>query len=91
MKKFADKLLAASEDEDISREELQELLRQASEKIRGNDAFEALERLDALNTLRAQRGEPLLGLESILDDWSISQGDLPWTDLDEDTETKGSA
>ena len=66
-------------------------MRQAAEKIRGNDAFEALERLDAMNTLRAQRGEPLLALESIFDDWSISQGDLPWNDLDEDTETKGSA
>lgn len=91
MTKFANKLLAASADESLTRTELRELLRQAALRIRSYDALDALARLDAMNTLRAQRGEALLGLKDILDDWSISQGDLPWNDLDEDTETKGSA
>ncbi len=88
---FVEELLAASEDQILSRSELQELLRSAASRLREQEAADALERLCNINDVRARKGLPVVGLDAILEDWSIAQGDGPFNDLDEDTETKGSA
>lgn len=91
-KTFADELLAGSEDESLSRAELQQLLRRAALTLQEADpSAGVLDRLAMINEARARRGEKLLGIDAILDDWSIAQGEMPVTDLDEDTETQGNA
>ncbi len=90
---FADELLAASEDESLTEDELRSWMRRAALRLEKVDDPSAgvLERLDAINTTRFHKGLPALGLEAIMDDWSIAQGDVPFDEIDEDTETKGSA
>ena len=89
---FADKLLAASEDESLSRDELRAWMRRAAIRLRDHEAANILELLCTINDIRAKQGLPLMGLDAILDDWSISQGDKPFDDFEEeDTETKRSA
>lgn len=88
---FADELLAASEDDSLSPAELRALLRRAAIRLQDHEAANTLERLCNINNIRARQGLPLLGLDAILDNWSIAQGDKPFDDMDEETETKGSA
>lgn len=89
MTTFADKLLAASEDASLSPGELRAWMRRAAMRLQEAEAAEALDRLHNLNEIRARNGEPLLGLEVILEDWFIGHGYAE--DLNEETETKGSA
>lgn len=90
-KSFADRLFTASENESLSPAELRVWLRRAAIRLRDHEAASTIERLCTINDIRAKQGLPLLGLDAILDDWAIGQGDKPIDDIDEDTETKGSA
>lgn len=91
MTSFAEKLLAASEDESLSPAELRAWIRRAALRLRDHEAASTLERLTTINDARAKQGLPMLDLDAILDDWAIGQGDKPIDDIGEDTETKGSA
>jgi hypothetical protein len=89
---FADKLFAASEDERLPPAELRAWMRRAASRLRDHEAANTLERLCTINDIRAKQGLPLLGLDAILDDWSLSQGDKPFDDFDDEhKETKGGA
>lgn len=84
---LVDELLAASEDESLA-DELRALLRRAADRISeaGLDA-EYLELIREMN----EAGQQPLGANEAVKDWLIGHGRRPVEDLDEDSETKGSA
>lgn len=97
---LADKLLqAADEIDDLSREDLQVLLRRAAAKV-GNEPFdtatigldpEISAVFDAIVEANDGAFTREQAVSSVLRDWAIRQGHLRPDDLDEDSETHGNA
>lgn len=97
MKSFSAKLLAASEAEGLSADELRAWMRRAALRLEdlsptGRAVEIEAELIDRLDSLAESSGiEPGLSINAIIRDWLIGHGYLPVHDLDEDTETAGSA
>ncbi|WP_457939816.1 hypothetical protein [Mesorhizobium sp. 10J20-29] len=84
---LADELLAACEDESLA-PELRALLRRAAELI--SEAELDAEYLELIREMNEANQRPFGGNE-VVKDWLIRRGGLPIEDLDEESETKGSA
>ena len=84
---LADELLAACEDESLA-PELRALLRRAAERI--SEAELDAEYLELIREMNEANQRPF-GANEAVKDWLIGHGRLPIEDLDEDSETKGSA
>lgn len=97
---LASQLLDAADDiDDLSHRELQALLRRAAQSIRGKvqeigtvildpeliSVFDAIVEANSGSFTRDQ------AVSSVLRDWAIRQGHLRPDDLDEDSETGGTA
>ena len=84
---LADELLAASEDERLA-DDLRALLLRAAKRI--SEAELDAEYLDLIREINEANQQPI-GVNEVVKDWLIGHGRLPIEDLDEDSETKGSA
>lgn len=91
MTTFADKLLAASEDESLSPAELRALLRRAAIRLQKTELELDAEYVGLINEMRAEHGAEPLDVNAVLRDWLICQGALRPDELEEDSETMGSA
>lgn len=97
---LTDKLLQAADNiDDLSRTDLQILLRRAAEKVR-NETFDTATigldpEISAVFDAIVEASDGAFTREqavsSILRDWAIRQGHLRPDDLDEDSETDGNA
>lgn len=88
MTSFADKLLAASEDDSLSPAELRAWMRRAALLL--SEAEIEAQYLDLIRDMNEAAQEPL-AVNDVLKDWLIAHGQIPLEPIDEDTETKGSA
>ena len=84
---LVEELLAACEDKSLS-DALRALLRRAAERIA--EAELDAEYLDLIREMN-EAGQQPFGVNEVVNDWLIGHGRLPIEDLDEDSETKGSA
>lgn len=84
---LADELFAACEDESLS-DGLRALLRRAAERI--SEAELDAEYLELIREMNEANQRPF-GANEAVKDWLIAHGRLSIEDLDEESETKGSA